>query len=169
VNNMKRKKLALLVLGCVFLCLVILREIGLVDVNLYKSMLSTSQSSNMTQVNRGQEEHFRYHLTIKHNSETLHNHTHSYDNLPRIDIEVVLEEPSYSGNWVLPLVKTFKMTYQCEFTTKDTQNVHAVNGNIEGEVTAKIHGLCSRRKAKDLAFEEAKKQIASYFQKQFNP
>jgi len=117
----------------------------------------------------GHEKHFSYHLTVKHKNETLHNHTYLYNNLPLIEIEATLEDPVYSGNCVWPLVKNFKMTYQCKFTTTKSPSGHTVNGQIEGEVTARIHGLCSRRKAKELAFEEAKKQIASYFQEQLNP
>jgi len=165
---MKRKKLALLVIGCVVLCLAVLREIGVVDVNLYRSALSTSQSSSKSQVRSGQEESFSFHLTLKHKNETLLNHSHSYNGLPPIEIEATLADPVYSGNCVLPLAKNFKLAYQCEFTTTKSPSGHEVNGKIEGQVTATIHGLCSRKKAKELAFDEAKKQIASYFQKQLN-
>jgi len=165
---MKRKKLALLVICCLLLSFVVLREIGVVDVNLYKSILSASQSASMDQSGPSQEKHFSYHLTIKYKNKILHNDTHLYNNLPPIEIEATLEEPVYSGNCVLPLVKTFKMTYQCEFITTKSSSGRTVEGTVEGEVTAKVHGLCSRRKAKELTFEEAKKQIVSYFQKQLN-
>ena len=168
VKDMKRKKLTLLVIGCVLLCLVVLREIGVVDVNLYKSILSTSQSSTKSQTNPGENKHFSYHLIVKHKLETLFRHTYMYDNLPPIEIEATQEAPVYSGNYVLPFVKNFKMTYQCEFTTTKSPSGHTVEGQLKGEVTAKVHGFCSRMKAKELAFEEAKKQIASYFQTQLN-
>jgi hypothetical protein len=96
---------------------------------------------------------------------TLANSTHSYNNLPPIEIEAVLDEPIYSGNYVLPLVKNFKMTYLCKFTTTKSSSGHEVEGKIKGEVEGKIRGYCSRRKAKELVFAEAEKQITSYFQK----
>lgn len=130
--------------------------------------MSSSQSTSKSQTNPGKEKHFSYHLAIKYKNMTLHSHTHLYNNLPTIEIEATLEEPVYSGNIALPLIKNFKMTYQCKFTTIKSTSGHTVDGKIEGKVTAKIHGLCSHRKAKDLAFEEAKKKIASYFQKQLN-
>jgi hypothetical protein len=165
---MKRKKILLFVVACILLCLVVLREAGLVDINLYKSMLSISQSSNKTRTNSGQEKHFSYHLTIKHNNETLYSDTYSHNNLPAIDIEATLFETNYSGNSVLPFFKNYKMTYQCEFKTTNSPIGHTVDGMIDGVVTAKVHGLCSHRKAKELTFEGAKKQLISYFQKQLN-
>jgi len=107
-------------------------------------------------------------VAIEYKNKTLHSHTHSYHNAPTIEIEATLEEPVYSGNNALPLVKNFMMTYHCGFTTVKSPSGHRVNGQIEGEVTAKVYGLCSHKKAKELASEEARKNIASYFQQQLN-
>ena len=57
------------------------------------------------------------------------------------------------------------MTYLCKFTTVKSSSGHEVEGKIKGEVEGEIHGYCSCRKAKELAFAEAKKQITSYFKK----
>jgi hypothetical protein len=165
---MKRKKIVILVIGCVLLGLVGLRETGVVDANLYKSKLSTLQSATEGETYLGEEKHFSYHLIIKRKNQTLHSQIYSYNNQLPIEIEATLEEPVYSGNCGLPLSKDFKMAYQCEFTTMEPLSEHTIKGKIQGEVTAVIYGLCSRRKAKELAFEEAKKQIISYFQNQPN-
>ena len=165
---MTRKKIALIVIGCVVLCLVVLRESGVVDANLYKSTLSTTQTAVIAQTNRGEEKHFSYHLALRHKNATLDEHLHSYNNLPPIEIEATLEEPFYSGNCSLPFTKNFRMTYLCKFTTVKSPTDRTVHGKIDGEVTAKIHGLCSRRKARELAFEEAKKQVVSYLQQQLD-
>ena len=165
---MMRKKTALIVAGCLLLCLVVLREIGVIDANLYRSTLSATQTAVIGQTSRGEEKHFSYHLTIKQKNKTLDSHSHSYNNLPPIEIEATLEEPVYSGNCTLPFMKNFRMKYVCEFTTATSPTERTVHGKIDGEVTAKIQGLCSRRKARALAFEEAKKQVASYLQQQLD-
>jgi hypothetical protein len=165
---MMRKRRALIVIGCLLLCFVVLREIGVVDTNLYKSTLSASQTAVIAQTSRGEEKHFSYHLAIKHENEMVDNHSHSYNNLPPIEIEATLEEPVYSGNCTLPFMKNFRMTYLCTFTTVKSPTERLVHGKINGEVTARIHGLCSRRKARELAFEEAKRQVVSYLQQQLN-
>jgi hypothetical protein len=165
---MTKKRIALIVAGCLFLCLVVLREIGVIDVNLYRSALAATQTATMGQTTRGEEKHFSYHLAVKSQNETLGSYFHSYNNLPPIEVEATLEEPVYSGNYFLPFAKTFRMTYSCTFSTTTSPSEHAVNGKIQGEVTAKIRGLCSCRKARELAFEEAKKQVLSYLQNQLN-
>lgn len=162
---MKRKKLflALIVICGLLLGLGVLREVGVVDAAWYKSKMSTSQFTSKAQ--SGPKE-LSYRLTIKHRDETLQNLSHSSNGRPPIDIEATLDEPVYSGNAGMPLVKNFKMKYQCTFKTPNPVDQQDVSGKIEGEVTAAIHGLCSRRKARELAFAEAKKQIMEYFQKQ---
>ena len=162
---MKRGKRILLIVLCVLLCLFVLREIGIVDVNLYKSRLSNKYSHTKNHVNLGQEKHFSYHVTLKQGSEIIGNYQHSYDNLPQVEIEAVLDEPIYSGNYALPFVKNFKMTYLCNFTTMKSAGGHEIKGQIKGEVEGEIRGFCSRRKAKELAFEKAKKQMTDFCQK----
>ncbi|GAB6091651.1 hypothetical protein [Spirochaeta dissipatitropha] len=158
---MNKKKLSLIAIGCVLLCLVVLREIGVVDLNLYISTLSTSQVATRYNTYPEQEQQFSYQLIVTQNNETLFDYTHIYNNQPPIQINGVLDEPIYSGNFVLPLVKNFRMTYQCEFNTTNSPDGHTVSGKIEGEVTAEIFGFCSRRKAKELAFEKVMKQMIS--------
>lgn len=162
---MKRKNVALKILVGLVLCL-ILREFGLIDASFYRSNLSSTRSQT-TQSNRGQSnvggKHFSFNLTIKHHNQKLDSLSHSYNSLPPLEIEATLEEPVYSGTTALPLVKNFTMTYQCKFTTLTSPNEQSVSGTIEGKVTAKIQGLCSRKKARELAFEEAKKQIITSF------
>lgn len=165
---MTKKKTALLVLGCVFLVLVVLPELGVLDINVYQSKRTAAQSVSLSQIHPGGEKHFSYHLTIKYKGETVHSQTHTYNNLPPIEIEGTLEEPVYSGNDVWPLVKNFEMVYRGAFTTAKPPQGHTVEGTIKGKVTTEIYGFCSRRKARELAFEEAKKQMASYFKKQLN-
>lgn len=165
---MKKKKRTLLIICGIVIGLVVLREIGIVDVNLPISKLSSSHKSSMSRSYSGQEKRFSYHLTVRHKDEIVFSHTLQYGNLPEIEIEAILEEPIYTGNFLVPLYKDFKMTYLCNYNTLKSPSGHKVAGKIEGEVNAKIYGLCSRRKAKELAFEKAKEQIVSYLQEQLN-
>jgi hypothetical protein len=162
---MKKKKLILFIVFCTLLCLLIFREIGIVNINLYKSTLSNSSSSIKRQINHGQEKNFSHIVNLQHNGRQIDTSTHFFNNLEPIKIEAILEEVVYSGNYYLPLVKNFKMTYQCTYRTVESANGHKVEGKITGEMKGRIQGFCSRRKAKELAFFEAKKQIMSYFDK----
>ena len=164
---MKKHMRILLVIGCAILCLEGLREFGVLDVNLYKSALSASQSATIAQSYTGEESHFSYHLTVNYRNAPLYADMHSYNNdVSPIEIAATFDEPVYSGNSLLPLAKDFKMTYQCKFTSAKSPGGRNVHGQIGGEVKAQIYGLCSRRKARELAFSEARQEIISYFQKQ---
>lgn len=165
---MKKKKKILRAIGCAFLALVLLREVGVLDLNFYQSKLSASQSSTLSQMRPGGRKQFSYHLTMKYGNKTIGRQTHTYNNLPPIEMEATLEEPVYSGNDVLPLAKHFDMTYRFKLTTAKPPQEHTVAGEINGKVTATIYGFCSRRKARELAFKEAKEQITSYLQSQLN-
>lgn len=165
---MKSRKWGLLIAGALILCFVVLREIGVIDVNWYKSMLSASQKVSLSEQYSGHQKHFSYDLTIQYKSQTLKRHSHAYDNQPPIEIKAVIEEPVYSGSYVWPLVKNFTMTYRCTFDTTNSQGGRKVAGKIEGEIKATVHGLCSQRKAKELAFGEAKNQIVTYLQTQLD-
>ncbi len=165
------KKRVLIVLSGLLILLFILREVGILNVNLYTSAISASQKASMSHSHASSEEEgaFSYHLTVKHGKDTLFEHTLTHDGMPPIEIKVVLDEPEYSGNYVAPLFKNFTMPYHCTFSTPDSKGNHEIDGKIDGEVNARIRGLCSRAKAKQLAFDYAKDQITEYLTKQLNP
>lgn len=106
-------------------------------------------------------------MVVKYKSETIFKHTHIYDGMhPPIEIEAELQDPLYSGYYALPLFKDFQMTYRCDFSSVKSSQTSTIKGKVAGKITARIHGFCSRAKAKKLALKEAKKQIKSYFQTQ---
>ena len=162
---MKKGKWILLIIVGLLLCLMILREAGIIHVNVYKSMFSSSHSSSKSRVNIGQQEGFSYHVTLKCADQIIGDYMHTYNNLPPIEIEAVLDEPVYSGSYAVPLVKHIKMTYQCSYKTTRSSDGREVDGQIKGQVEGRIDGFCSRNYAKQLAFNQAKKQIATYLQK----
>jgi hypothetical protein len=160
-----KKKPAVLAIAGVFVGLVVLRETGAVDVNLYKSELSNSQAATKSETNPGTDKHFNYFYNLKQKEKLLSVGLHSSADPHPLQIAATLEDPVYSGNWLMPFAKNFKMTYRCQYITVDSPNGHTVQGKIEGEVQAEIYGFCSQRKARALAFESAKKQIVDYLQK----
>jgi len=169
---MRNAKRTLLITGSVLaglvVCVLVLREAGILDVHLYKSALSASQFASKSDINPGPEKHFSYTLTIKRGSQVLERSVHTWDNLPQMEIEAVIEEPVYSGSYSLPFVKSFTMTYRCTFDTTSSPTARKISGEIKGEVKATFHGLCTTGKAKELAFGEAKKQVASYLRQQLD-
>lgn len=166
---MTRRKQIILIVCCVLLCLIILREIGIIDVHLYQSTLSATHSASVQKSRPGNDENFSYHVTIEYKNTPIYNHTYVYSDLPLIKIKGILQKPTYSGNYLLPLSKNFKMSYVCTFATTESPTGQNVEGKIEGEIVTKILGLCSQRKAKQLSLEEAQKHIQSYLKKQLNP
>ncbi|MFA6715520.1 MAG: hypothetical protein WCS27_09090 [Victivallaceae bacterium] len=166
-NTGTSKKKILFIVGCVFVLSIILREIGIFDFNFYSFQMSSTQSSQKNQTNMGKKKGFSYHLVVKYKSETILNYTHLYTGThPPIEIKANLAEPVYSGNYALPFVKNFQITYQCNFASVKSSQNQTIKGKVEGTVTARIRGFCSRIKAKELAMNEAKKRIKSYFQTQ---
>ena len=102
------KKKKLLIICCVFVLFVILRDFDIIDLNAYSFQMSSMQSSGKTQTNVAQGKGFSYHLVVKYKSETIFNHTHTHDGMPQsIEIEANLQEPVYSGYYALPLFKDF--------------------------------------------------------------
>lgn len=157
---MTKKKHIFLIAGCVLAGIVFFRESGILDINLYGSVISSSNKLTKKLTTPGKETRFSYNLTIKHGNGIIASHCHIYNSLAPIEIMAIISEPVvYSGNYYWPLVKDFKMKYQCEFTSSKAQTGFIVAGNINGEVNARISGFCSRNKAKALALEEARKQI----------
>jgi len=167
---MKIQKPILLVIFSIIALLFVLREFGIWNANLYKSNLSVEQSAHKTQQTKsGDDKYFSYHLVIKDSSQTIFETTHYYETNKPIDIVAILDAPVYSGNYKLPFVKSFEMSYACSFSTHtNSPSDRRIEGKVEGNVDTNIRGLCSRQKAKQIAYEKAKDQIQSYFKNQMN-
>jgi len=130
--------------------------------------MSSSQHASKNYESSGDESNFSYYLVMKHNDETIHSHTHIYNDKPQITIVAALEEPVYSGNYYLPFVKNFKMTYQCVYKTTKSESGQSVQGEIGGEISAEFSGLCTRKKAKELVFDHARKNVKKYLKDNLN-
>lgn len=165
---MKRKPI-LIAIVLLLLTLVILRETGILGINFYRSELKTKHTALQTVEQQGDTRPISYHLTVKYRNKTFFESTHTSDNPSPVEVEAMLEEPTYTGNTWLPFSKNFEMVYLCTFTATKAPAELKAEGKIEGKVTATIRGLCSRAQARDLTLQEAKNYIQSYFQKEFNP
>lgn len=139
---------------------VILRQVGLLDINFYKSWIGTNQRIVTGKRYSNSNKSFSFNLVLKNQDEILAQHLNvDGESSPSVDIECRLEEILYSGNYRLPLYKTFKVKYKCEITTvKSVSNISA-NGTIEGDINARIIGLCSTKKVRDIIRKEITKSI----------
>jgi hypothetical protein len=156
-------KLVLILLG-VF-CFVVLRSWG-VDLKLYKAALVASQQTSRTDVTpAGQEKNYSYRVSLKCGHRMLGDYWHRNTNAPMIYIEAVMDEPVYSGNYYMPFVKNFTMSYTCTFATAMSFSGRKVEGTIKGTIAASVYGLCGQRLAKRLAFNRAVEGIMSHFRK----
>jgi hypothetical protein len=85
-----------------------------------------------------------------------------------VPVIVKIEEYNFTGNYFMPFYKKFTTTYKCIFKTSDmsTDNVftgeNQISGEVEGTVVLKIRGICSIKKAKDLAKEKAFNSMKDY-------
>jgi len=166
VTPMQRKKITIIVIACAALCILALRELGILDVNAYKSILDTSYSASLSRSNVQETTSLSYTVDIRHQQETLVSLTKTQNGSALLAIEAILEEPEYSGGYGYPLVKVFTMAYQCVITSSPTAEGQAVTGTINGEIEARITGFCTGRKAKALALEKAIQQIEDYLWQQ---
>jgi len=112
VTPMQRKKITIIVIACAALSLLALRELGVVDVNAYKSILDSSYSANLSRSNMQETTSVSYTVDIKQQQETLVSLTKTQNGSAPLAIEAILEEPEYSGGDGFPFVKVFTMAYK---------------------------------------------------------
>jgi hypothetical protein len=90
------------------------------------------------------------------------------DNQELVPVIVKIEEYNFTGNYFMPFYKRFTTTYKCTFNTSNmsTDNVfteeNQIRGKVEGTVVSEIKGICSIKKAKDLAIDKAFNSMKDY-------
>lgn len=153
------KKKMIIGLACILVLVSVLRMVGWFDINLYKSALSTNQTvtSNKAGLEKGTP--FSYHLVLRDGSSIIDELNYIDGNSPVVEVECVIDEINYSGNYFLPFIKTFKVEYKCSITTLKFDGVNSITGNIEGNIDGRIMGICSTKKVKKLVLAEIKKTI----------
>ena len=163
---MKRKRWLLLVVVAFLLLVIFLRELGVLDWNLYKSEVATDRvATSVLNTPVGAGPAVSYDLSISYESEQISTTSHRVGGTPTLEIDVDLV-PTVSGNYWVPFYKSFSVEYSTSFESSAEDTQYSLHGDITGSVDLTIIGLCTRRKALELAREEIVGGTQDYFEDQ---
>ncbi len=173
---MSRKRKIVIGTCIVFVSVLTLRELGVIDASLY----SRSSSSSRFMSNWGSDVSDRsYRLVIKAGETALYDHTRIITNVfvesaedvipnappplirkddPVLELTVQLNELAFTCGYWVPLYKRFTMAYSGEYGAGEPW------GDINGEMTVRIIGLCSGREARGSALNEMRETVLSYIE-----
>ena len=160
----KRRIFLFIMIVIIPMLLIALRLVGIIDFNLYRSSINSNQTASMAY----SEKKATYRIEFEYNDKNIDTHMIMNDNQELVPVIVKIEEYNFSGNYFMPFYKAFTTTYKCKFKTvnMNTDNVfteeNQISGEIEGTVISEIKGICSIKKAKNLAIEEAISSMKSY-------
>jgi hypothetical protein len=142
-----------------------LRLAGVFNFDIYKASFETAHSAQSSFTPGDEDKTANYHFTVQYDGESLSDHILRHGAGPMLEVTATVDEPTVSGGMSQPFVKHFSMEVPCHFSSPDTPGQPRFKGNAKVVVKAKIHGLCSARKARELAFAEAKKTLGTYFRR----
>ena len=169
--TISRKKKIVGSLAGMVIAVFVLREFGIVDFNWYQSNTHCREFSVGDVTDRLHDEHLDYRVSAFHNDQ-LFFRTDAYTNnapnteaSPGIEFTATLHEPVVTGNWYWPLFKDFQIAYVCDWKSADGSLRHPLKGDIKGEATVQIRGVCSRRQAKKIALEYAQDRVRNRLSK----
>lgn len=163
------KKKLIISASCILFAVIVLRMVGWIDIHLYKSELSTNQTLWSTKKGIESGNPFSYHLVLKEDDNILDELIYVDNNSPEIEIECVVNEINYSGNYFLPFIKTFKVEYKCSLTTPKSDGIRNITGGIEGDINGRIRGICSVNKVKKIVLAEIKKTVMNVLPNHIKP
>ncbi|MCB2290883.1 hypothetical protein LGK97_14140 [Clostridium sp. CS001] len=162
---MRYKKRRILLLILIFiLLLIVLRLVGVIDFNLYSSSINSNQTASIA----NSKKTGKYRIEFEYNNKNIYTHIIMNDNQELVSVIVKIEEYNFTGNYFMPFYKKFTTTYECTFKTSNmnTDNIfteeNQISGKIEGAVVSEIKGICSIKKAKNLAIEKAVNSMKAY-------
>ena len=162
---MRYKKRRILLLVPIFILLmIVLRLAGIIDFNLYSSSINSNQTASIANSKKSG----KYIVEFEYNNKNIYTHNIMNDNEELIPVIVKIEEYNFTGNYFMPFYKKFTTTYKCTFKTSNmsTDNVftkeNQISGKVEGNVVSEIKGICSIKKAKDIAIEKAFNSVKDY-------
>jgi hypothetical protein len=159
----KKRRILLLILIFVLL-LIVLRLVGIIDFNLYSSSINSNQTASIA----NSKKLGKYRIEFEHNNKNIYTHIIMNDNQELVPVIVKIEEYNFTGNYFIPFYKKFTTTYKCTCKTSNmsTDNIFTVenqiSGKVEGTVVSEIKGICSIKKAKNLAIEKAFNSMKDY-------
>ncbi|MDF2613961.1 MAG: hypothetical protein K0S71_1747 [Clostridia bacterium] len=162
---MRYKKGQMLLLILIFVLLLsVLRLGGIINFNLYSSSINSNQTASIANSKKSGS----YRIEFEYNNEKIYTHTIMNDNEELVPVIVKIEEYHFNGNYFMPFFKKFTATYKCTFKTSNMSNNNVfteenqISGEVEGTVVSEIKGICSIKKAKDLAIEKAFSSMKDY-------
>lgn len=144
--------------------LIVLRLVGIIDLNLYSSSINSCQSATIA----SSKKLGTYRIEFEYNNKNIYTHMIMNNTEEIVPVIVKIEGYKFTGNYFMPFYKKFTATYKCTFKTPNmsTNNVfteeNQISGKVEGTVEAEIKGICSIKKAKDLVIEKAFNSMKDY-------
>lgn len=162
---MKLKKRQLLLLTLIIILVIfILRLVGILDFNFYSSSIKSNQVASIASSKMSGN----YSIEFEQNDKNIYTHLVMNDSQEVVPVIVKIEAYTFTGNYFMPFYKKFTTTYECTFKTSSMgadnvfTNENQISGKVQGTVAAEIKGICSIKKAKDLAMEKAFNSMKDY-------
>lgn len=178
---MKKTKVLLItsVILLVIILIMVLREVGVIELYYYKSTQKFDQNS--TQIKNGDTgknyeitiilkdgekvlNRFRQsqsHVIASNEENCLEGAKKSQNQKVNIEVEANIIKLNYTGNYYLPFYKKFRLEYICDLITV-SENDFDMSGNIKGYADISVKGVCSTRRARGIAYDHAIEQINKY-------
>lgn len=154
--------LALLALVLFF----VLRAVGIISFDLYQSEASTERSATfISSVPTGPGPAFSYDMTLSYDGEPISFAQGLAADKPVLDIDVNVL-PTFSGSYKTPLYKSFTVEFSAPFESSTPDGMYSVQGDVSGVTQMKIIGLCTSRKAQELARDEIVSNVEEYLKEQ---
>ncbi len=147
------------------------REVGLLGLNFHKTDTDASLTfSRHTERNGAPDGPISFRARILRGERLWLEHTRVILRAPRIEIEGQLDDVTFIGNDWLPFMKSFTLEYSGGLATVASGEESPIQftGTIEGSLTVRIRGFCSRREARRLALEDARERVQKALQR-LNP
>lgn len=156
------------------LLLLVLGESGAVDLHLYRAESSTQRSGQAGFQYPGKTKPaVSYDLRVFYDSGSSPRATHRHQVVTQsgpvaeleIDVPII---PSVSGNYRLPLYKSFAVEFVAPFdsATADADGAYRLDGEVRGSTEMTVVGLCSSQKALELARDEIVASVKEFLQDQ---
>jgi hypothetical protein len=156
----------LVAVGLLLILLFVLRELGTVSFDLYTSEAATERTGTfMGSFPTGDDPSLSYDLTLSYDGEPLsYSSVHVMDK-PVLDINVDVI-PTVLGSPGMPLYKSFSVEFSAPWESSTPDGMYSLSGNVTGSTQMKIIGLCTRRKALELAQDEIMNNVDTYLTEQ---
>jgi hypothetical protein len=152
-------------IALILLVFVGFRLAGVFNFDIYKAAFETSHAAQSCFSPGDEDKTANYHFVVQYGGETLSEHTCRHGNGPMLNVTAIMDEPKVTGAMGRPFLKQFSMEVPCHFASPKTAGQPSLKGDAKVVVKAKVYGLCTARKARQLALTEARKTLDAYFRR----